>query len=140
MTTGTLLWVALGVMWAPLQSNLPTEIGKLRNTFVVAAETVIDNASAIDIQASDALFNGQMQQVRSAKDNLKHMAEDEREREAASATDDLIFAVSACHIQAKDGAPTDKCQAQIVQSRTRAMEALRKHKSGGQWVDGPPTR
>ena len=122
----------------PPQSTLPTTLAPLRNTFVVAAETVIDSVSAIDIKGDDVHFNAQMQQVKTAKDNLKSMADDERERDAASAADDLIFAVSACHLQAKDGASTDKCEAQIASARTRAMEALRVHKSNGAWVAGPP--
>ena len=85
------------------------------------------------------VFNAQFQLVKSAKENLKSMADDERERDAASAADDLIFAVSACHLQAKDGAPTDRCETQIANARTRAMDAIRKHKSTGAWVDGPPT-
>lgn len=121
------------------QSMLPTATGPLRNTFVTAAETVIDNASGIDIKGDDAHFNPQMQQLRAAKDNLKGMAEDDRERDAAVAADDLIFAVAACHIQAKDGASTDRCQAQIDGARTRAMEALRVHKSNGVWAAGPPS-
>ena len=128
----------LALLLAPPQSTLPTSTGPLRNTFVVAAETVIDSASGIDIKGDDVHFNAQMQQLKSAKDNLKSMAEDDRERDAAAAMDDLLFAVAACHIQAKDGASTDRCQAQIDSSRIRAMEALRVHKSNGAWVAGPP--
>ena len=139
MTAYALISAAALALFAAPQSTLPTSTAPLRNTFVVAAETVIDNASAVDIKADDVHFAGQMQQLRSAKDNLKSMADDDRERDAASAADDLIFAVAACHIQAKDGASTDRCQTQIANARTRAMEALRMHKSNGQWVAGPPT-
>jgi hypothetical protein len=118
--------------------SLPNSLAPLRNTFVTAAETVIDSASAVDLSGDDAHYAAQMQDLRTAKENLKRMAEDDRERDAASATDDLVFAVQACHLQAKDGAGTDKCQVQVNNARRRAMEALLKHKANGKWVDGPP--
>ena len=138
MMTAGIVSSVLFALLAPAQSTLPTQTGPMRNTFVVAAETVIDSASALDIKSDDVHFNAQFQLVKTAKENLKSMADDERERDAASATDDLIFAVAACHLQAKDGAPTDRCQTQIENARTRAMDAIRKHKSNGAWVDGPP--
>ena len=140
MIAGTISLTILSMFFQPIQSTLPTQTGPLRNTFVVAAETVIDNASAVDLKAEQPVFDAQMQQLKAAKDNLSRMADDDREREAASAADDLIFSIAACHIQAKDGASTDRCQAQITQATNRAMEALHKHKSNGAWVDGPPVR
>ncbi len=138
MTPAGILTTVLLVLGLQMPQNLPTDTTPLRNTFVTAAETVIDNASAVDLHADNTHFSAQMEQLRSAKANLARMAEDEREREAASAADDLIFAVAACHLQAKDGADTARCQGQVDAARMRAMEALRKHKVNGVWVDGPP--
>ena len=140
MNTGAVLFSTLWLLFQPAQTTLPTQTAPMRNTFVVAAETVIDNAGDVDIKADDTQFNGQMAQVKTSRDNLDKMADDEREHEVVSATGDLIFAVQACHIQAKDGADTTKCQAQIEGARVRAMEALKMHKSGGNWVAGPPSR
>jgi hypothetical protein len=112
--------------------------GPARNSFVVAAESAIDTASAIDLKANDAQFTPQMQALKSAQSNLTQMAENDNERNVASAVNDLVFAVTTCHIQAKDGAPTGPCESQISDARTHAMQALNKHKSGDAWQDGPP--
>jgi len=140
MNMSAVLFSTLWLLWQPAQSTLPTQTTPVRNTFVVAAETVIDNASSVDIKADETQFAGQMAQVKTSRDNLDRMADDEREHEVVSATGDLIFAVQACHIQAKNNTDTGKCQAQVEQARIRAMEALKMHKSGGNWVAGPPSR
>lgn len=121
-----------------LLQTLPTTTGPVRNTFAVAAETVLDNASAVDIAADEAHYNAQFQQLKISKDNLAGMANDDREKDIASEANNLVFLVSACHLQAKDGASTDKCHAQLDRARNRMMEAIAKHKSPGGWVDGPP--
>ena len=110
----------------------------MRNTFVVATETVIDSASAVDIKAADAQFNGQMQQLKQARETLARMANDDREKEIAAAANDLVFMVSACHIQAKGGASTSGCEEQFARARARLMEAIGRHKDGANWVDGAP--
>ena len=51
----------------------------MRNTFVVAAETVIDNASRVDLKADLTVSDAQMKQVDIAKSTLKAMVEDDRE-------------------------------------------------------------
>jgi hypothetical protein len=110
----------------------------MRETFIAAAETVIDDASAVDIKLDDAHFAGQFQQLKEVQANLSSMADDDREHTIADTMKDLVFQISSCHIQSKDGAPTDKCIAQITNARTEAMTALNKHKDGNTWVDGPP--
>ena len=140
MTLGSIAFAAFTLALTPAQTTLPTHTEPLRNTFTVAAETVIDSASAIDLHADEAPFSAQLQQVKSSRENLTRMVEDDRERDIATATGDMIFAIQACHIQARDGASTTRCEAQIAQARSRAMEALSKHKNGAAWVDGPPTR
>jgi hypothetical protein len=133
----------LATLWLLAQAMPPTTLpvptpGPMRATFVTAAETVLDDASSVDIKADDDHFNGQFQQLKQANDNLSGMADDEQERSIAAGTKDLVFQISSCHIQAIDGADTSKCQAQVDDARNAAMEALRKHKSGSAWVDGPP--
>jgi len=135
----TILLTAALLLAFPPQSNLPTKTQKLRNTFVTGTETVIDDAGMVDVKADDATFTPQFQSLKTAKDNLKNIAETDRELEIASEANDLVFAVSACHLQAKDGTPTDTCQAQVGRARVRMMELINKHKSNGSWVDGPPT-
>jgi len=121
-----------------LFQTVPTTTGPIRNTFAVAAETVLDNASSIDVTADETHFTAQFQQLKISKDTLAGMANDDREKDIASEANNLVFLVSACHIQAKDGAGTGKCQSQLDRARNRIMEAIAKHKSSGAWVDGPP--
>ena len=112
----------------------------MRNTFVVAAESVIDAASAVDLHASGAVSGTQMQQALTTRDTLNRMVEDDREHDIAAIVGELLFTVQACRIQAQGGASTGKCQGQLVTARDRAMDALGKHKSNGGWVNGPPSR
>ena len=118
--------------------TLPTSTAPLRNTFVVAAETVIDDASAVDLKAELVVSDAQMRQVDAAKTTLNRMVEDDREKTAAAAVNDMVFQLSACRLQATNGANTDACSAQFERTRKRAMEAIDKHKSGGTWADGAP--
>lgn len=110
----------------------------LSNTFITAAETVLDDAAKVEIKASDDRFEAEMRDLKSAKDNLDRMAYEDREHSVVSAASELVFAISACHIQAKDSADTAKCETQIANARNRAMDVLGKHKSGSSWIDGPP--
>ena len=110
----------------------------LRQTFVTAAQVVIDDAQGVDIKADNDHFNGQMQTLKQASDNLTAMADEDREKDIAAAMKDVIFQISSCHIQSIDGTPTDKCEAQVKRSEGRAMELLNRHKEGAGWVDGPP--
>jgi hypothetical protein len=137
MTAKLLLASALSLLLLPPQT-LPTTTGPIRNTFAVAVETVIDNATAVDIAADETHFNAQYQQLKTSNDNLASLAYDDREKDIASEAKNLVFLVSACHLQAKDGASTDKCQAQLTRAGNRIMEAIAKHKSSGAWTDGPP--
>ena len=128
---------AASLLFLP-QYPMPTHKVTLRNTFVVAAETVIDDADHTDIKASDAQFDPQMQQLKAAQATLVQMVAEDGEREVVDETKNLLYAISACHIQAKTAPDTSKCEVTISHARTGAMEALNKHKSGGSWVDGPP--
>jgi hypothetical protein len=118
--------------------SLPTQTGPIRNTFAVAVETVIDNATAVDIKAEDPTFNVQFQQLKSSRDNLNNMAYDDREKDIANAASNMVFLITACHIQAKDGADISKCLSQFLNARNRLMESIDKHKTSGGWIDGPP--
>jgi hypothetical protein len=118
--------------------TLPTTHAPLRNTFVVAAETVIDDANKIDLKATDPTSDALIQQLREAKDRLAGMAQDDREKDIANTANDMVFAATACHLQATNGADTTTCQTQFARARSRVMEAINKHKAGGTWVDGPP--
>ncbi len=133
MTTKLLLASTLFLL-----QTLPTTTGPIRNTFAVAAETVIDNAAAIDVAADETHFNAQFQQLTVSKNNLAGMASDDREKDIDSEANNLVYLVSACHIQAQDGASTDKCKSQLGHASNRIMEAISKHKSSGAWADGPP--
>lgn len=137
MNLGVLLASTLWLL-SPAAQYPPSQNTPLSNTFITAAESVIDDANAVEVKADDDHFTGQLQTVKSAKDNLNGMASGEREHDIVSSMNDLIFAISACHIQAKDGADTAKCQGQINNARHRAMDLLNKHKDGDSWADGPP--
>jgi hypothetical protein len=137
MPIGFLLASAL-FMFAPAQTSAPNQ-EPLSNTFVTGAETVVDYSIAIDIKADDAHFDGQMQQLKLAKSNLNSMASGDREHDVVLSTNDLVFLISACHIQAKDGGDTTKCQSQVDRARNRTMYLINKHKTAGAWADGPPS-
>jgi hypothetical protein len=111
----------------------------LSQTFISAAQVVIDDAQAIDIHADNGHFAGPMQTLRQASDNLAAMASDDHEKDIASETKDMIFQISSCHIQAIDGTPTDQCEAQIKTAEKRAMEVINRHKENGAWTEGAPT-
>lgn len=111
----------------------------LSQTFISAAQVVIDDAQAIDIHTDNEHFAGAMQTLREANDNLAAMAQNDREKDIASEMKDMIFQISSCHIQAIDNTPTDKCEAQIKSAENRAMELINRHKENGAWTDGAPT-
>lgn len=121
-----------------LQSAAPNQL-PLRNTFLVAAETVIDISSTVDIKAADPLFTAQLQQLNVAKETLAALVNDDREKDIVADANNLVFLISACHIQSKDGAPTDKCESQLTRARSRMMDSLNMHKRGPNWLPGPPT-
>ena len=110
----------------------------LRNTFVTASETVIDTATAIDFHAAPASFDPQMLNLRAIKTNLDAMIDSEEEKLVARSLNDLIFLVSACHLQSVNATDTSKCEAQFSRARIRAMESIRRHKDGPNWLPGPP--
>lgn len=140
MKIALLLGSTVCLIASAAQSGLPASVPPppLSNTFISAAETVLDDAGKVDVKAPDDRFEADMRDLRTAKDNLDHMAYEDREHSIVSAASELIFALSACHIQAKDGADTRKCETQIDSARNRAMDVLGRHKSGAAWVDGPP--
>jgi hypothetical protein len=140
MNSGALVAAAAFLLGAPLQQGPPplNRVPPPRETFISAAEVVLDNAAAVDVKADNDHFNGAMQQLRQSNDNLKSMAADEGEDSIAATMKDIIFQISSCHIQAIDGTPTDKCEAQIKSAERQAMSVLRRHKEGSSWVNGPP--
>lgn len=139
MKAGVLV-AGMFVLAAPAQQGPPgiTPPVPLRQTFISAAQVVIDDARGVDIKADNDRFAGMMQTVKEASDNLTAMASDDRESEIASEMKDIIFQISSCHIQSIDGTATDKCEAQIKAAENRAMEVLNRHKENGAWADGPP--
>lgn len=140
MISGALVTAAAFLLAAPLQQGPPplSPVPPPRETFISAAEVVLDNAAAVDVKADNDHFNGAMQQLRQSNDNLNSMAADEGEKSIAETMKDIIFQISSCHIQAIDGTPTDKCEAQIKSAERQAMTTLKRHKEGSSWVDGPP--
>jgi len=130
LTASTLLFV--------LSQNLPVEKGPLRNSFVTAAEAVLDSAAAIDVTATDSAYSPLFTHLQDTRAYLDSMAEGDRELGIASNAKDIIFFVSACRLQAKNGASTDKCLTQLTTARIRMMQQLNRHKSGELWVEGPP--
>lgn len=140
MNLGVLLASALWLFGPAMQSGRPvvTPPPPPSNTFVSAAEVVLDDADKVDVSAPDVRFEAEMRDLKTAKDNLDRMAYSDREHEIVSSANDLIFAISACHVQAKDGANTAKCESQIAGARNRAMDVLGQHKTGATWVKGPP--
>jgi hypothetical protein len=121
------------------QYPMPTHNPVLRNTFAVAAETVIDDADATVIKAPDAQFDPQMQQLKAAQANLKQMVAEQGEQEVVDETSNLIYTIAACHIQAKTAPDTSKCELTVSHARSSAMGALHKHKASGSWVEGDPS-
>lgn len=141
MTSGALVGAAaLFVLAAPAQQGPPplSPVPQPRQTFVAAAQVVLDNAAAIDVKADNEHFNAAMQQLRQSNENLKAMAADEGEDSIATTMKDILFQISSCHIQAIDGTQTDKCEAQIKAAERQAMTILKRHKEGSSWVEGPP--
>jgi hypothetical protein len=122
------------------QSTMPGgQHGALRNAFRTATESVIDNAISIDPGASDSQFAQQMTQLKQSQSNLTQMAADDREEEIASETNNLIFTVSACHIQTKgDASKASTCRPQIDHAVQGVEVLINRHKSNGSWQDGPP--
>lgn len=140
MNSGALVAAALFVLAAPAPQGPPSlsPIPAPRQTFVAAAQVVLDNAAAVDVKSDNDHFNGAMQQLKQSSDNLNSMAADEGETNIAATMKDIIFQISSCHIQAIDGTPTDKCEAQIKSAEKQAMTTLNRHKDGSSWVEGPP--
>ena len=135
LVTATLLLFA-----APAQYGPPpiSKIPPPRQTFVAAAQVVLDNATAVDLKGDRDKFTTQMQQLKQSSDNLNTMAADDGEKNIATSMKDILFQISSCHIQAIDGTSTDKCEAQIKTAEKQAMTALNRHKDNGSWVEGPP--
>src|SRR5215469_16116851 len=127
----TLLLLAQQVSQAPPPlSPIPAP----RQTFVAAAQVVLDNAAATDVKADRDHFTSSMQQLKQSSDNVTAMAADEGEKSIATSMKDIIFQISSCHIQSIDGTPTDKCEAQIKTAEKQAMTVLNRHKEGSSWV------
>jgi len=140
MNSPALVTAILFVLAASAQQGPPpvSKIPPPRQTFIAAAEVVLDNADAVDLKAGNDHFGSQMQQLKQSSDNLTGMAADEGEQNIAVTMKDIIFQISSCHIQAIDGTSIDKCQAQIKSAEKQAMTVLNRHKEGSSWVEGPP--
>lgn len=141
MYPGALITATLFLLAAPAQYGPPpvSKVPPPRQTFIAAAQVVLDNADAVDLKAANEHFSGQMQQLKQSSDNLTNMAADENEEKIATSMKDIIFQISSCHIQAIDGTAIDKCQAQIKSAEKQAMTFLNRHKEGSSWIEGPPS-
>ena len=141
MNPAVLVTAALFLLAAPAQQGPPplSPIPPPRQTFIAAAEVVLDNAAATDVKADRDHFTASMQQLKQSSDNLTNMAADDGEQSIATTMKDIIFQISSCHIQSTDGTPTDKCEAQIKTAERQAMTVLNRHKDNGSWVEGPPS-
>ena len=140
MNSAALITAALFILAAPQQFGPPSAnpVPPPRQTFISAAQVVLDNAAAVDVKADRDHFNASLQQLKQSNDNLATMAADEGEKNIATSMKDIIFQISSCHIQAIDDTPTDKCEAQIKTAEKQAMTTLNRHKDGSSWVEGPP--
>ncbi len=140
MNSAALITAALFILAAPQQFGPPSAnpVPPPRQTFISAAQVVLDNAAAVDVKADRDHFNASLQQLKQSNDNLATMAADEGEKNIATSMKDIIFQISSCHIQAIDNTPTDKCEAQIKTAEKQAMTTLNRHKDGSSWVEGPP--
>lgn len=140
MNSGALVAAALFVLAAPAQQGPPSvsPIPPPRQTFIAAALAVLDNAGAVDVKSDNDHFSGAMLQLKQSTENLNSMAADDGEQNIATTMKDIIFQISSCHIQAIDGTPTNKCEAQIRTAEKQAMTTLNRHKEGSSWVEGPP--
>ncbi len=134
------LVAAVFVLSASAQQEPPgiTPPVPLSQSFISAAQVVIDDAQSIDIHVDNDHFAGPMQTLREASDNLAAMAQNDHEKEIASEMKNMIFQISSCHIQAIDGTATNKCEAQIKSAENRAMEVINRHKDNGVWIEGEP--
>lgn len=140
MNPAALMTAALFILATPAQQGPPplSPVPPPRQTFISAAEVALDNAAAVDLKGDADHFTTQMQQLKQSSDNLKSMAADDGEENIAASMKDILFQISSCHIQAIDGTPTDKCEAQIRTAEKQAMIAINHHKDNGSWVEGPP--
>jgi hypothetical protein len=119
--------------------TLPANAIPPSNTFITATESVIDQAASVDIHAPDDVFQAQMQPLKMAQENLTNMVSSSAsEHDVLTAVSDLVFALSTCHIQSKDGAPAPNCDSRISAARTSAMQSINRHKQNGHWLEGPP--
>lgn len=121
-----------------LPQNMPVDNTPLRNSFVSAAETVVDDSAAVDVSAEDSTYDLRFSKFQGDRAYMDKLAQDDREHDIVASTKNLEFMVTSCHLQAKNGAPPEKCLTQLANARTRIMVELNHHKSGGIWVDGPP--
>ena len=87
MNTGALFASALFAITAaaPAQQGPPgvNPEPPLSQTFISAAQVVIDDAMAVDVKADNDHIAGPMQQLKSASDNLINMASGDHEKEVA---------------------------------------------------------
>lgn len=140
MNSAIIVIATLLLLAVPAQYGPPpvSKIPPPRQTFVAAAQVVLDNASAVDLKGDSDKFSDQMKKLKQSSDNLNNMAADEGEQNIAASMKDIMFQISSCHIQAIDNTPIDKCEAQIKTAEKQAMITLNRHKDGNSWVDGPP--
>jgi hypothetical protein len=121
-----------------LQQAGPPSRTPLRNTFVVATESVLDQAASLDLNADAAIFDPGMATLKTAEQNLQALIADDQEQAVADQLKSMMFTLSSCRIQAIDGADISKCLLQLGNRRTTILRSIHKHKESGVWTDGDP--
>ena len=135
------LFLPLGaslLLLAQLPQNMPVDNTPLRNSFVSAAETVVDDSAAVDVSAEDSTYDLRFGKFQADRAYMDKLADGDREHDIVASTKNLEFLINACRLQAKNGAAPDKCLMQLANARMRIMVEINHHKVGGAWVDGPP--
>lgn len=119
-----------------LQAQVLTPVSK---EFLLAAETVVDDADAVDETASNSIYSSQMQEARSAYGALGRLATTDVERQIVAESGQLLFVTDTCHIEAQNlSSHFSQCLADGMSHRTTIMVLLSRHKIKGSWLDGPP--
>lgn len=109
-----------------------------RNTFLVATESVLDQATSLDLNTEAAAFDPGFATLKTAQRNLEDMASDEQEQNVVSELKNMVFRLSSCRIQAIDGTDISGCLLKLAADRKDVMLAIHRHKENGAWTDGDP--
>lgn len=130
--------VAVALSAAVPQRAGPPLRTPLRNAFVTATESVLDQAEGLDLNADAAAFGPGLANLKTAEQNLEAMASDDEELAVITQLKSLMFTLSSCRIQAIDGADISHCLLSMRRASKQTMLLIHKHKDNGGWADGDP--